>query len=124
MHKKRRHVYVTRTVLDELAVELTEWTWCGCNAFRIEVDGVELTFLNDSTGGDGAQEYAVFVRLPEGPLAEVESFTCGSWIKAPRFVELTREVVANVKAGIHTVYSTWQPVLETPEQHISCGCCA
>jgi len=56
-----------------LARALTERSWCLCNGFRIG----RLVFLNDSTGEDSAQEFAVF---DEKIGKQVESLTC-SWMK-------------------------------------------
>ena len=43
--------------LDELVEKLTEHTWCRCQGFFLW----PLMMLNDSTGPDGAQEYAVIL---------------------------------------------------------------
>lgn len=54
--EKRRYQIHDVASADELAETLTQHDWCGCAGFRLG----DLLFLNDSSGGDGAQEYGVF----------------------------------------------------------------
>lgn len=56
MHKGR--IYGEPAVIGsagELAEKLTQYDWTTCSAWKLG----PLLFLNDATGGDGAQEYAV-----------------------------------------------------------------
>lgn len=55
---------------DELAKKLVDMSWCMCTGFLCQ--GV--LWLNDSTGPDGAQEWAV-VRKKDG--LQLESITVG-----------------------------------------------
>jgi len=68
LHKDR--IWRVESVTDAatLAAHLTEMTWTGCSAF--ERNG--LLYLNDSTSGDGAQEYAVIRR---SDMRQIESVT-------------------------------------------------
>jgi len=75
MHEDRRWCVKPAASAEELARMLTESTWCLCDGFELE----GYWYLNDATGPDGAQEYAI-VRI-EGPRAtpiQVESITM-SW---------------------------------------------
>ena len=66
-----------------LAHLLTQYDWTVCSAFRIE----HLVFANDSTGPDGAQEYAVF----DTDLGkQVESLTV-SWMKGEKLEALIHQ---------------------------------
>lgn len=77
-HKNRVwHVSVVDS-RDELAEMLSQYVYTPCAAFELE--GV--LFLNDSTGPDGAQEYAV-VKCIGGEYFQVESVTFG-WCSVER----------------------------------------
>lgn len=97
----------------ELAALLTEHTWCGCQGFRLG----DLLFLNDSTGPDGAQEYAVFdTRIGK----QVESLTV-SWMTAG---ELEEKYLRPILAGTWGGVEPWGklPSLEHPKGG-SCYAC-
>ena len=94
---------------EELAQKLTERTWVLCQAFELE----GLIFLNDSTGEDGAQEYAVF-RGDE----QVESITFG-WCSEARALELIREL----QAGANEHLGRFDLRLVKSEGHL-CQLCA
>lgn len=96
----------------ELARVLTEHDWCLCNGFRIG----HLVFLNDSTGPDGAQEYAVF---NETTGTQLESFTV-SWMVAAKL----KEAIEKLLAGTYEYVDPWGslPSLAHPEG--SCAHCA
>lgn len=76
-YEKRKYtIHEYTTVLDDLsklATDLTDYTWCGCQGFKID----NYYLLNDSTGPDGAQEYAVFKKI-DNKLVQIESITF-SW---------------------------------------------
>lgn len=55
---------------DALTHKLTEYDWTPCTGFRFG----GFLWLNDSTGSDGAQEYAV---VREEDMLQVESITFG-----------------------------------------------
>ena len=54
LHSKRIWSIVTAESAEWLAEQLTQFTWCGCNGFRLG----DYVFVNDATCADGAQEYA------------------------------------------------------------------
>ncbi len=90
----------------ELARLLTEHTWCSCNGFKLD----HLLFLNDSTGPDGAQEYAVFdTRIGK----QVESLTV-SWMTAE---ELELQYIRPILSGTYGGVEPWGalPSLEHPK---------
>ena len=75
------HVSVVES-RDELAEMLTQHVYTPCTAFELE----DVLFLNDSTGPDGAQEYAV-VKCVDGEYFQIESITFG-WCSRERAREL------------------------------------
>jgi stage V sporulation protein SpoVS len=116
MHRRRWSVVDVATA-EELAVALTGELWCSCNGFRF---GGYL-WLNDATGPDGAQEYAV---VRERNHAQVESVTFG-WVDAARGLAIIREIVAGDGINASTAYGVINPCLiETPVQHRRCVHCA
>ena len=54
--------------------QLTQFTWCGCNGFRLD----EYLFVNDATCADGAQEYAA-LKQDGDHFVQIESLTF-SWM--------------------------------------------
>lgn len=101
-----------------LAKKLTDVTWTGCTAF--ELGGY--LFLNDATSGDGAQEFAVVKRLPDGSCEQIESITF-SWCTYERALELIRRTLAGEFDQVD-----WRkpvsPTLESNEEHGRCYLCA
>jgi hypothetical protein len=75
---------------DWLADQLCDHTCVGCQAF--ELDGY--VYANDSTCGDGAQEYAVLRPVSNREYVQVESITF-SWCS----VTQAREYIARVSRG-------------------------
>lgn len=96
----------------ELARILTEQDWTTCSGFRIG----PLVFLNDSTGPDGAQEYAVF-HEPSG--RQIESLTV-SWMGT----EKLKDCIERMLAGTYEGVEPWgtMPSLLHPEGY--CSRCA
>jgi hypothetical protein len=101
-----------------LASKLTETTWCPCSGFRLE----DYLFLNDSTGPDGAQEYAV---IHEPTMKQVESITFG-WCNQ-------EEAEKYILQTLQGEFEPWSERLQeehlriqTPEEHreIYCSHCA
>ena len=78
---------------DELADKLTDYTWTGCTAWRLQ--GV--LFLNDSFSEDGAQEYAV---IRDG--IQIDSITF-SWCTRDEAFDHIRGIVETPAAE----YPTW-----------------
>ena len=54
-YEKRAYQVADVASAMDLAIKLGDYTWTTCQAFRLG----PLLFVNDSTGPDGAQEYAV-----------------------------------------------------------------
>lgn len=69
--------------VEELAKMLVKQTWCLCNGFSIDVDGVRLFFMNDAFSPDGAQEYACY---RDGKQIETITF---SWYETVEEAEAT-----------------------------------
>lgn len=95
-----------------LARALVEHDWCTCNGFSVG----HLLLLNDSTGPDGAQEYAVFdtrTRL------QIESLTV-SWMTRERLEAVIASLLVP-GAGCRDMTSPI-PSLEHPEG--VCHACA
>ena len=57
LHTSRRWSVASVQNIPELASRLHGMTYCTCAGFRLPCGAM---LLNDSTGPDGAQEYAVF----------------------------------------------------------------
>jgi hypothetical protein len=78
------------------ANKLTKNTWTACSGFRVG----RLTLLNDSTGPDGAQEYAVFHdSRPAG--VQIESLTV-SWMTEERLTAVLERLNAAPYTGVET----------------------
>ena len=78
MHRNRIWGEPVEVTLEEFAEKVADGrTWTVCTAWKVG----EYVFVNDATGDDGAQEYAVLVRDPESPdgWLQIESWTC-SWM--------------------------------------------
>lgn len=101
-----------------LAKKLTDVTWTGCTAFELG----DYLFLNDATCGDGAQEFAVVKRLPDGSFEQLESITF-SWCTYEKALELIRQTLAGEFDQVD-----WRkavtPRLETSAEHGRCYLCA
>lgn len=92
LHRNRRHAITPVASLEELAEKLIEHTWTMCSGFSTGT----LILLNDSTGPDGAQEYAV---LRGG--RQIESLTV-SWMTHNVLIDVLRSLDAtggNVDMG-------------------------
>ena len=118
MHRKRCWCIEQATSAEQLARDLTEMTWCGCNGF--ELDGY--WFLNDATAADGAQEYAVVKQEGPGwkPL-QVESLTM-SWMTYKNALDLIRRCVAGEYDGEDFAHEVG-PHVETAQEHGRCHLC-
>lgn len=91
MYPKRPHKVCEVADLATLVHKLTNYTWTTCSAFSWR----SLTLLNDSTGPDGAQEYAV-IRASE----QIESITV-SWMKPDELRELLEQYERGEGAAMH-----------------------
>ena len=94
--------------LDEVVTKLTEHDWTTCQAFAVE----NLLLANDSTGPDGAQEYAV---IRDG--RQIESLTV-SWMKPERLKEVLQELLDGGSSDMGAV------TLNTDHPSGSCEACA
>jgi hypothetical protein len=104
--------------VEDLAIKLTQHTWTCCTAF--ELCGYVL--VNDSTSADGAQEYAVLMRLADGTWRQIESITFG-WCTTEKAADLLRRIIAGEFDDADYAVPV-EPRLETPAEHGSCHLCA
>ena len=79
LYKNRRHKITPISTAIELAHKLTRHTWTACSGFSYG----GFLYLNDSSGPDGAQEYAVLREKTnaDGSHDVIESITF-SWLSA------------------------------------------
>jgi hypothetical protein len=116
LYVSRRFSVVDVATAEDLAAILTDHTWCLCCGFRLV--GADLLFLNDSTGPDGIQEYAV---VRESSRSQIESVTFG-W--CDRGAAL-RYIGGLASGSLGSPFSA--PItnrLDTPQTHGRCGHCA
>lgn len=92
MHKSRKHSVFECESINHLAKKVRQTTWTECSAFKAG----SLILLNDSTSGDGAQEYGV---LRDGH--QIESITV-SWMTIPELQELLHKLDQNSLEGVDT----------------------
>lgn len=116
LHVRRVWSVTDETDPDELARKLTATTWCACNGFRL----AGVLFLNDATGPDGAQEYAV---VDAATLRQVESITFG-WLDQPRAADYIRRAIAGELGPPWSSLGIAPDRIQTPAQHGTCGHCA
>ena len=99
-----------------LAEQLTRFTWCGCNGFRLG----EYLFVNDATCADGAQEYAA-LKQDGDHFVQIESLTF-SWMDYEKALNIIRNILAgefdNERYGSVTASR-----LQMPEEHGRCYLC-
>lgn len=120
MHKSR--VWSIRRIesAEELASKLSETTWCCRGGFAIG----DYLFLNDATGADGAQEYAVLKtpKNPGEPHRQIESITA-SWMTRERLLAFIRQTLAGENDHVPWAVPV-APILEPCEAHGRCRHCA
>ncbi|MDP2949038.1 MAG: hypothetical protein Q8P22_05830 [Chloroflexota bacterium] len=112
MHTQRAYQVKAYDDLDALTKAITGIVWCPCCGFRWN----GLLFLNDATGPDGAQEYAV---IRERGMVQVESFTV-SWMTPEQFKELAARIA---EPGWPDAYGQVYNRIEAAEGH-HCHLCA
>ncbi len=118
MHDKRTWCVAPSDSAEELARKITEMTWTLCTGFELQ----GYLFLNDSTSEDGAQEFGVVKRQPDGSYLQVESITFG-WLNEERALAFIQESIQgnfDDKEFAHAV----TPRLQTPQEHGRCPHCA
>ena len=100
-----------------LAEQVTQYTYCGCNRFRLG----EYLFVNDATCADGAQEYGV-LKSAADHYVQIESLIF-SWMTESEAVSIIRRVLAG--EFDHEQYGTIdRRRLQTPKEHGRCHHCA
>ena len=114
LHTSRRWSVASVQDIPDLANRLHGMTYCTCAGFRLPGGSM---LLNDSTGPDGAQEYAVI--SSDG--RQVESLTVG-WIEAEG--ELAAAILECLTGPTFYDWSPGPRQIETPEQHGRCHACA
>ena len=104
---------------NELARKLTRQTWTGCTGFQ----HAGYLFLNDSTGPDGAQEFAVFKKEPEasGKYVQIEGVTFG-WMGAAEALQTIRGIARGEYDNVMCVEHDL--TIESPRYHGRCRHCA
>lgn len=117
LHKQRKWTVEIVPSVEDLAEKLVDHCWCGCNGFKLG----DYLFLNDSTGGDGAQEYGV-VKAKDGKFVQVESITFG-WCDRNKAEEYIRQAISGEWDNVDWA-SEIKPTIETAEQHGRCHLCA
>lgn len=118
LHEARRWCVSPAVSAEDLATKLSESTWTLCTAF--EIGGY--LFVNDSTGPDGAQEYAVLKPHSDGHWLQIESITF-SWCSAEKSLDFVRRILVGEFDQADYAMKV-QPRLETPAQHGTCHSCA
>lgn len=92
--------------VDELVEKLVDYSWTVCTGFVLG----DTVWLNDSTGADGAQEYAPLKRQVDGSYRQAESYTVG-WCDNPesrgRLARFASELVAADPADVEYFFK-WQ----------------
>jgi hypothetical protein len=118
LHDKRIWCITPVSSAEELIDRLHRHTWTLCTGFRLG----EYLFLNDATGEDGAQQYAVLHDRGEGRFRQIESWTV-SWMNRDQLAQHVADCLAGQLADADWS-RTVKPTLESPEQHGRCHCCA
>jgi hypothetical protein len=121
MHNNRRWSLTEVVSASVLATMLTTRTWTLCSGFFVK-GHADYLFLNDATHEDGAGEYAVLKKLPDGRFLQIESITF-SWCTE---VDALKHI-QNALAGEFDTSSFVRPVaplLDQPGQHRNCNFCA
>ncbi len=121
MHKRRTWVLSSVATPEDLARMLTQSTWTLCSAFFVEGQP-DYLFLNDSTHEDGAGEWAVLKRQPDGSFVQIESITF-SWCNESKGLDYVRRIHAGELDTAEYAASV-TPALETPDIHGRCHLCA
>lgn len=107
---------------EELARNLTESTWCCCQAFQI-AGHPRYVWLNDSTSEDGAQEFAVCrLGLAKGDIRQIESITFG-WCDYEKSLQFIRETLDG-KDDNNDFGRQVKATIQSPKEHGSCPHCA
>jgi hypothetical protein len=117
-HKDRVWCVTAVAGADDLVEKLLKTTWTLCTGFRLG----KYLFLNDSTGEDRAQEFAVVLDLGEGQYRQLESWTVG-WMEPALLVEHVVDCLAGTLDNLKWAHPV-SPTLQTPQEHGRCHLCA
>lgn len=118
LHKNRSWVVTTVESDASLVQKLVQHTWTGCTAFELH----GYLFANDSTCGDGAQEYAVLHTSVDGDsFTEIESITF-SWCSERRALDLIHQVCSGDFDGANFCRVERERI-QTPKLHGYCYLC-
>ena len=117
LHSKRIWSIAAAESAERLAEQLTQFTWCGCNGFRLG----DYVFVNDATCADGAQEYGV-LREEGDHLVQIESLTF-SWMTGEEAATIIRRVLEG-EFDDERYGTVAASRLQSPEQHGRCYLCA
>jgi len=125
MHKHRRWTVTEVSTARALAEKLANGTtWTTCSGWFLS-GSPEVVFLNDATGPDGAQEYAVVRREADGLYYQIESITM-SWCTVDK---AEAYILAEILRGPDVppeMHVRVEPRIETVEEHRRGGypmCC-
>ena len=121
MHTRRRWSLSPVESPQALAHKLTQHTWTLCSAFFV-AGWEDYVFLNDATSEDGAGEFAIVKRLPDGSFLQVESITF-SWCDEAKALLYIEEAMA----GTYDRYDFVRPVcpvIQAAQEHGRCHLCA
>ena len=118
LHERRVWCVAEVETASELAEKLTEHSWTLCTAFRLE----DYLFLNDATSEDGAAEFGVLKRSPNGTYVQIESITF-SWTTEDKACELIRKAL-NGEFDEQILARELSLQIEVPEVHKRCAHCA
>lgn len=119
MHKNRIWGIGAVASADELAAKLTGSTWTLCTGFYV-ADHPDYLFLNDATCEDGAGEYGVVKRFPDGTMKQLESITF-SWCDKAKALEFINLALAG---GMDNYDFAFPVTLAIEEKHERCRLCA
>jgi hypothetical protein len=118
LHKTRRWHVCDAPPADELAEKLVNHIWTTCTGFR----SGRYLFLNDSTGADGVQEFAICKVDPGGDIRQIESITFG-WCKLQQGREYVRDILdGRFDDECYGMFANL--LIESSEQHGRCNACA
>lgn len=117
LHSNRIWVVVDAESTEWFVQRLTQYTWCGCNGFRLS----NYVFVNDSTSADGAQEYAV-LRPDKSDYVQIESLTF-SWMSEGAALKITQRVLSGEFDNFVFGERIDRRRLQTPAEHDRCHLC-
>ena len=122
LHADRIWVLAEVTSAEELAINLTENTWCLCQAFTVK-EHPRYVWLNDSISEDATQEWAVIrLGLANGDKTQIESITF-SWCDRSKAKDFINETLTG-KDDNNQFARQVKATIQSSEEHESCQHCA